>query len=63
MVNLIGEVPDQEPLLAIPDVHLHLYGKASRPDRKVGHVTVRAETPGRLEALLGDVAAQTGIRL
>lgn len=26
--------------LALPDVHVHLYGKDSRPARKLGHVTV-----------------------
>lgn len=40
MLNLIGELPDLEPLLALPDVHLHLYGKSPRPGRKLGHVTL-----------------------
>lgn len=62
-VNLVGEVPDPAPLLSLPDVHLHIYDKAARPGRKVGHVTVRAETPERLEALLEAVAAHVGIRL
>jgi 5-(carboxyamino)imidazole ribonucleotide synthase len=34
MTNLIGELP--EPL---PAGHVHLYGKAPRPGRKLGHVT------------------------
>ncbi|HVO59259.1 MAG TPA: 5-(carboxyamino)imidazole ribonucleotide synthase [Dongiaceae bacterium] len=42
MLNLIGEVPEPAELLALPDAHLHLYGKALRPGRKVGHVTLRA---------------------
>jgi 5-(carboxyamino)imidazole ribonucleotide synthase len=42
MLNLIGAAPDVRPLLALPDVHVHLYGKAPRPGRKVGHVTARA---------------------
>jgi 5-(carboxyamino)imidazole ribonucleotide synthase len=42
MLNLIGEVPESEEVLAIPDAHLHLYGKSLRPGRKVGHVTLRA---------------------
>lgn len=62
MVNLIGEVPDPAPLLDMPDVHLHLYGKASRPGRKVGHVAVRTETPEQLESRLRDVAAYVGAR-
>jgi 5-(carboxyamino)imidazole ribonucleotide synthase len=48
MLNLIGEVPEAEELLTVPDVHLHLYGKAPRPGRKVGHVTVRGESPEQL---------------
>ncbi|HWT88842.1 MAG TPA: hypothetical protein VN454_08575, partial [Candidatus Angelobacter sp.] len=42
---------------AIPDAHLHLYGKSLRPGRKVGHVTLRAasfeELTSRLAALPG----------
>jgi 5-(carboxyamino)imidazole ribonucleotide synthase len=42
MVNLIGTPPWSAAVLAVPDAHLHLYGKAPRPGRKLGHVTVRA---------------------
>ena len=52
MINLIGEVPDSGELLAVQDAHLHLYGKALRPGRKVGHVTVRAATSQQLAARL-----------
>ncbi|HSU86841.1 MAG TPA: 5-(carboxyamino)imidazole ribonucleotide synthase [Chthoniobacterales bacterium] len=50
MVNLLGEIweqgePDWAAALAEPDVHLHLYGKREpRLRRKMGHLTVRAET-------------------
>jgi 5-(carboxyamino)imidazole ribonucleotide synthase len=50
MVNLLGDVwsggePDWAAALAMPDVKLHLYGKASpRPGRKMGHITVLAPT-------------------
>jgi len=40
MVNLIGETPPAERVLAVDGAHLHLYGKAPRPGRKLGHVTV-----------------------
>jgi 5-(carboxyamino)imidazole ribonucleotide synthase len=40
MVNLIGTVPATEALLALPGVHLHLYGKTPRAGRKLGHVTI-----------------------
>ncbi len=42
MINLIGELPESAPVLAIPSAHLHLYGKEPRPGRKLGHVTLRA---------------------
>ncbi|MDK1017872.1 MAG: 5-(carboxyamino)imidazole ribonucleotide synthase [Actinomycetota bacterium] len=57
MLNLIGDVPDPAPLLNLAGVHLHLYDKSSRPGRKVGHVTVRADTPESLDALVADVTA------
>jgi 5-(carboxyamino)imidazole ribonucleotide synthase len=40
MVNLVGAVPPLEELLALPGAHLHLYGKAPRGGRKLGHVTL-----------------------
>ena len=46
MANLLGEqarVADWSSLLAQPDAHLHLYGKAdARPGRKMGHITALA---------------------
>ncbi len=42
MVNCIGEMPDRDAVLRIPGAHLHDYGKAPRPGRKLGHVTVTA---------------------
>jgi 5-(carboxyamino)imidazole ribonucleotide synthase len=44
MINLIGGWPDPAAVLAIPGAHLHLYGKKPRPNRKVGHITVRADS-------------------
>src|SRR5262249_56499667 len=35
MRNLIGALPRVPALLAVPDVHLHLYGKSARPGRKL----------------------------
>jgi 5-(carboxyamino)imidazole ribonucleotide synthase len=60
MVNLIGQIPDRARLLAIPDAHLHDYGKAGRPQRKVGHVTVRAQDAPTLEARIAEVRALLG---
>lgn len=39
MVNLVGELPNVEFVLKIEGAHLHLYDKAPRPKRKIGHVT------------------------
>jgi 5-(carboxyamino)imidazole ribonucleotide synthase len=40
MVNLVGSLPPLERLLAVPCACVHLYGKAPRPGRKLGHVTL-----------------------
>jgi 5-(carboxyamino)imidazole ribonucleotide synthase len=52
MVNLIGALPDLDALLAIPGAHVHVYGKAPRPARKLGHVTVAVEHLEAVEALV-----------
>jgi 5-(carboxyamino)imidazole ribonucleotide synthase len=40
MVNLVGTLPPLDELAALPGAHVHLYGKAPRPGRKLGHVTL-----------------------
>jgi 5-(carboxyamino)imidazole ribonucleotide synthase len=40
MINLIGELPARDPLLAEPGLHWHDYGKTARPGRKLGHITL-----------------------
>jgi 5-(carboxyamino)imidazole ribonucleotide synthase len=49
MLNFIGELPPAERYLTIADSHFHAYGKAARPGRKVGHVTLRADAPELLQ--------------
>ena len=44
MFNIIGDKPDTDSLLKVPGVHLHDYGKAPRPGRKLGHVTLCGPT-------------------
>ena len=45
-VNVLGDAEGTDPVdrlasaLRVPGAHVHLYGKASRPGRKLGHVTV-----------------------
>jgi len=62
MVNLIGSLPDQRAILAVPGCHLHLYDKEPRAGRKLGHVNVVADTPEalkeRLERLLAIVEGE-----
>jgi 5-(carboxyamino)imidazole ribonucleotide synthase len=58
MVNLIGAPPPTERVLEVPGAHLHLYGKASRPGRKIGHVTVTGEDS--LEGRTVRIAALAG---
>ena len=56
MANLLGDLwEDGEPkwdrLREFPDVKLHLYGKRhARPGRKMGHLTVLADTPDEAAA-------------
>lgn len=55
MLNLIGTLPDENVLLQIPDAHLHLYDKAPRAGRKLGHVTIVANNETAREQLLARV--------
>jgi len=45
MYNFVGTLPTVAEVLREPGAHLHRYGKADRPGRKVGHVTVCSATP------------------
>ncbi len=56
MVNLIGELPERDAVLAVPGAHLHLYAKAPRPGRKLGHVTVLAADEDELRRRLAALA-------
>ncbi len=51
MVNLIGEVPDAEALAAVPGARAHLYDKAPRPGRKLGHVNATGRDPVRVRGV------------
>lgn len=50
MVNVLGDERFPKPerqldqAIAVEGAHVHWYGKASRPERKLGHVTALAET-------------------
>jgi 5-(carboxyamino)imidazole ribonucleotide synthase len=49
MTNMLGTLPESSSVLAQPNTYLHLYGKAPRPGRKLGHITtvVRPLTGGQ----------------
>ena len=57
MLNLIGELPDSNEILSVPGAHLHLYGKSLRSGRKVGHVTLRADSNEQLQQRLRQLPA------
>lgn len=40
MVNIIGKHPNTADVLALEGAHLHLYNKAEREGRKLGHITL-----------------------
>lgn len=44
MLNLIGQMPPRAPVLALPGVHVHDYGKTPRAGRKLGHINIAADT-------------------
>ncbi|MBB4125333.1 5-(carboxyamino)imidazole ribonucleotide synthase [Xanthomonas translucens] len=58
MLNWIGQMPDAAPVLAQPGGHWHDYGKEPREGRKVGHATLREDTPAALAQALQTVGAQ-----
>jgi 5-(carboxyamino)imidazole ribonucleotide synthase len=72
MLNLLGDLwladgdrpiePDWLRVLALPGVHLHLYGKSdARRGRKMGHLTVTGATPAAVDAVARQAAAALGI--
>jgi 5-(carboxyamino)imidazole ribonucleotide synthase len=73
MLNLLGDlwfgegsgvaaVPRWDRVLALPGVHLHLYGKAEpRRGRKMGHLTVTAAEPAEARAVAREAAARLGL--
>jgi 5-(carboxyamino)imidazole ribonucleotide synthase len=75
MLNLLGDLwftagvdgagprtPDWAALLALPGLHLHLYGKAEpRPGRKMGHLTVTAADAATARAVALQAAARLGL--
>ena len=66
MFNLLGEMPgfasqDTADQQLIPGVHWHDYRKTPRAGRKIGHVTVTAESETGLKARAAQLAAELGL--
>ncbi|MBA4119884.1 MAG: 5-(carboxyamino)imidazole ribonucleotide synthase [Isosphaera sp.] len=56
MVNLVGDLPGLPTLAALPGVNTHVYAKAPRPGRKVGHLNLTAPSLAQLVGQLGSLA-------
>ena len=57
MLNLIGEQPPLEKILAIPEAKLHWYGKTPKPRRKIGHVNVQCSDSEQSRELINRLDA------
>jgi len=57
MLNLIGTMPPLARLAALPGAHPHVYGKAPKPLRKIGHLTLLADDPVELQARIRQAEA------
>jgi len=55
MCNLIGEIPAAARTLDIAGTVLHDYGKSPRPGRKLGHITVVADTAAERDEKLAAI--------
>jgi len=62
MFNIIGHIPPLDRVVAVEGAHLHLYGKAPTEKRKVGHVTLVAQTPAALERGASEVRLALDLR-
>ena len=60
MLNWIGALPDADALLRVAGAHWHDYGKSPRAGRKVGHATLRADSPTELAQVLHRVGEALG---
>jgi 5-(carboxyamino)imidazole ribonucleotide synthase len=57
MLNLIGEIPHGAENLQTAGCWLHDYGKSPREGRKLGHITVVAESAGKRDERLRQIEA------
>jgi 5-(carboxyamino)imidazole ribonucleotide synthase len=62
MLNFVGKMPDKAAILKVPDTHFHDYEKSARPGRKLGHVTVTAESHDDLAKKVARLEEIAGMR-
>jgi 5-(carboxyamino)imidazole ribonucleotide synthase len=55
MLNLIGHIPDAASLMPREHCYLHNYGKAPRPGRKLGHITVVSNSADARDTLMSEL--------
>jgi len=60
MVNFIGAMPEAAEVLTVDGAHLHDYGKAARPGRKLGHATVCGDGEDAVTAGMNMLLGLTG---
>jgi 5-(carboxyamino)imidazole ribonucleotide synthase len=63
MLNLLGDAPPPALVLEVAGTHLHSYGKAPRPGRKLGHVNVTGADPEAVTASTLELGRRLGIEL
>jgi 5-(carboxyamino)imidazole ribonucleotide synthase len=56
MINIIGQHPKSEAVLALNGAHLHLYNKSERTGRKLGHITLMPNNSDELTDLCRQLA-------
>jgi 5-(carboxyamino)imidazole ribonucleotide synthase len=57
MINIISRKGDIPAIMALPYTHIHLYGKEERSGRKLGHITVQADSFEELKWRVENVAS------
>ena len=57
MINVLGQYPDINAVLAIDGVHYHSYHKEERDDRKIAHITLMPNDVADLEPALAKLVA------
>jgi 5-(carboxyamino)imidazole ribonucleotide synthase len=57
MINIIGETGPVEQVLSMANAFLHLYDKAERKGRKLGHINLVAQTEDELFAMVNQLKA------